>query len=312
MGGIAVTLAPATFYSGSNSSPSFLPPPTRTPPRLGFEAPSAYSSPTPSLVDALVKLTGSVTLINSQLASQANVDKSFEDKLTRITHPLDPVNKGPPGKGPSHGGPRPPPPTCNYCGKIGHSVSGCFAKRDADMAASPKTHATYVATATAPESSPIHYEAFMTIHDDTKAASEPSSLPILSESPDLPSLLDIPSYGYHFSDPSTAVRYLGLCRGANTQILRSLIDKGHFIANVYLCDKDPLARRMVLATLQQLVDEYPSNFSDYLRKDIISGHIFNHIPQDVTLSDSTSIITLSGVNLGIANPNYQLLSSAGK
>ena len=252
----------------------------------------------------MAKLSESVALINTQLANQAAINKSFEDKLARITHQLDRVTKGPPGKGPNSGGPRPPPPTCSYCGKIGHTITGCFAKRDADAkATTPRSPAAYDATVSAPDASTIHYEAFMAVHHASKEASEAPTLPVLLESRDLPSLIDIPSCGDDFSDPSTAIRYLGLCSGASTQILRSLVHQGRFIAEIYLCDRDPLARRMALAALQQLVVDYPSNFSSYLREDINSGQIFEHIPQDVTLVDSSSVITLSGVNLVIANPD---------
>lgn len=262
VGGVAAATALVAFYSGSGSSPSFPLPPARTPSRPVHEEPSAPSSSTPALVDALTKLTESISLINTQLANHVAVNTSFEDKVARIAHRLDRVNKGPPRKGPHLGGPRPPPPTYSYCGKIGHSVSGCYAKRDADKATTPRAPTTYAATVTAFDINTIHYEAFMAIHHDSQEVSKPPSFPVLSEPQDLPPLFDIPSCGDDFSDSSIAVRYLGLYSGASTQILLSLVNQGRFIAEVYVCDKDPLARRMALAALQQLVADYPSNFSD--------------------------------------------------
>jgi hypothetical protein len=254
VGGIAAAASPSAFYSGSPSAPSFPPTSTRVPPSPIPEASIASPFATPALVDVVAKLSESVALIHTQFANQAAINKSFEDKLARITHQLDRVTKGPHGKGPSPRGPRTPPPTCTYCGKIGHSVSGCFAKRDADAkATTPRPPTTYAATVSAPDASTIHYEAFLAVHHASKEALEAPSLPVLLESRDSPSLIDIPSCGDDFSDPSTAIRYLGLCSGASTQILRSLVHQGRFIAEIYLCDRDPLARRMALAALQQPV-----------------------------------------------------------
>jgi hypothetical protein len=309
VGGIAPSAAPATFYTGPGTSASFPLPPSRPSFKSPAEAPPAHAAVTPALVDALAKLTESVTMINKQLADQATINKSVEENLSRISTQLDRVSKGGAARSPAPGGPRPPPPVCTFCGKTGHSVSVCYAKRDADRAAAPREPATYAAST--PDIKPVHYEAFMASHEVNAEVPSHPALPSLAESAELPSLVDIPGCGGDFSDPSTGVRYLGLCSGASIQILKSLVDRGRFIAEIYLCDKDSLARKMALDSLQQLATANPNNFSPYLREDISSGRIYELIPQDVTLLDSGEIIKLSGVNLVVASPDCQPFSSAG-
>lgn len=53
-----------------------------------------------------------------------------------------------------------------------------------------------------------------------------------------------------------------------------------------------------------------NNFSSHLGQDILSGRIFEHVPQDVKLVDSAAIIALSGVSMVVASPDCQPFSSA--
>jgi hypothetical protein len=68
---------------------------------------------------------------------------------------------------------------------------------------------------------------------------------------------------------------------------------------------------VALSTLQQLVSLFPASFSDSVRSCIVSGTLFDLIPQDVTLIDNPAIITLAGVNLILASPDCQPFSFAG-
>ena len=94
-------------------------------------------------------------------------------------------------------------------------------------------------------------------------------------------------------------------------IIRTLVSRGRFFAKLYLCDKDSTARKVALATLQQLVHGNPDSFAPSLRGLIVEVTLFEQIPQDVTLLDAASIITLVGVNLVIASPDCQPFSTAG-
>ena len=94
-------------------------------------------------------------------------------------------------------------------------------------------------------------------------------------------------------------------------IIRTLITRGRFLAELYLCDKDPTAIKVALATLQQLVHRNPDSFAPSLRDLILAGTLFEQIPQDVTQLDASSIITLAGVNLVIASPDCQPFNVAG-
>jgi hypothetical protein len=147
--------------------------------------------------------------------------------------------------------------------------------------------------------------AISKVEDSGKKA----ELPCLSESMELHSLNAIPSCEF---EPSTPVRYLGLCCGASMHVIRSLVDEGRYFAEIYLCDMDPLARHVALDSLQRLATEHPENFSAPLRQDIKSGKIFEYIPQDVRMVDSADVITLVGVNLVIASPDCHPFKAAGK
>lgn len=69
VGGIAGTTASSAFYTSSPSTPTTAP--LRIPTRPVLESLTDNSSATPKLVEALTKLTESVSMINTQLASQA-------------------------------------------------------------------------------------------------------------------------------------------------------------------------------------------------------------------------------------------------
>ena len=132
----------------------------------------------------------------------------------------------------------------------------------------------------------------------------------LAESSDLPVLKDILADSSIFTEPSVAIRYLGLCNGASMQIVRSFVERGKMIAEIYLCDKDPLARKVALTNIQKTVFDHPDNLSPPLRADILAGRLYDPIPQDVTLIDQSRILWLASVNLVVAIPDCQPFSMA--
>ena len=83
------------------------------------------------------------------------------------------------------------------------------------------------------------------------ATAEMEQLPIseLSESSNLQVVKDIPADPTVFTDPTVPIRYLGLCSGASQQIIRSFLERGKVMAEIYLCDKDQVARKVALASL---------------------------------------------------------------
>jgi hypothetical protein len=299
----AGTSLPAAFYDGS---PTATTPPTLT--RFPFKAaPATPSTSSPDVVELLSMLTKSVDMVNKQLASQAAAIKSLEDKKVKDNQrPDGNRGKSPYRKPAEQGGMRPPPPTCTYCNKLGHTEKQCFAKRDDAKDVPPKAQcATTFKTAVVPKVVPqLRHEAFMTMAsiaeerggETSKPFSYKSSelvtitegieavqssvevvaiskmddigkkaeLPCLSESSELLSLNAIPDCEF---DLSTPVRYLGLCCGASMEIIRSLVLGGRYFAEMYLCDLDPLARRVALDALQQMVSRHPKNFSAPLRQD---------------------------------------------
>ncbi len=158
----------------------------------------------------------------------------------------------------------------------------------------------------------VRYEsAFMALAKDRTPTISETDLPLLAEAVELPSLVTIQSFEFYFSDPSNAIRYLGLCCGASMHINRSLVFRGRFFAELYLCDKDPTARKVAMSTLQQLVNNNPDSFAPSFRSIIQSSRLFDQIPQDVTQIDAPSIIELARVNLIVASPDCQPFSSAG-
>lgn len=226
----------------------------------------------------------------------------MEDKSNRIHQQLNKL-KGPSKRPTKPRGKPTTPPTCTFCGKIGHTVDKFSAKRDTNLATTPKPPSAYMADGASTGSKTMIHETCMAIVFNNSADSEKvKTTPHLEDSPTLPSLTGVPSCGSEFSDPSTPVRYLGLCCATNMHIIRCLVNRGRYIAEIYLCDKDPLARRVALEALQQLVWRSPGRLSSHLSHDILSGRILDHIPQDVKLVDSASIITLFGVNMVIASP----------
>ncbi len=112
----------------------------------------------------------------------------------------------------------------------------------------------------------VHYEsAFMALEKDRTPTYSETGLPLLAEAAELPSLVSIQSFEFYLSDPSNAIRYLGLCCGASMHVIRSIISRGRFFAELYLCDKDPTARKVALSTLQQLVNNNPDSFAPSFR-----------------------------------------------
>ena len=95
------------------------------------------------------------------------------------------------------------------------------------------------------------------------------------------------------------------------QIVRSFVERGKVIAEVYLCDKDPVARKVALASMQKMVSDHPDSFSKPLRADILAGRLYDPIPQDVTQIDQSHILRLASVNLVVASPDCQPFSMAG-
>ncbi len=85
MAGVDGSLPPAAFYAGPPSLPSSLARHkriTNDPPEVS-ETPSA----TPSLTEALIKLTESISAMQTRMASQANINKSVEDKIGQAEQP---------------------------------------------------------------------------------------------------------------------------------------------------------------------------------------------------------------------------------
>ena len=142
---------------------------------------------------------------------------------------------------------------------------------------------------------------------------EMEHLPIsqLSESFDLPAVKDIIVDPIVFTDPTVPIHYLGLCSGASQQIIRSFVERGKVMAKIYLCDRDPIARKVALASLQKMVFDHPDNFNKPLRADILSGRLYDFIPQDVAQIDKSHIVLLASVNLVVASPDCQPFSMAG-
>ena len=89
----------------------------------------------------------------------------------------------------------------------------------------------------------------MALQQDSAADTEQPTFKPLSEASDLPRLTEIPGTK-SLSDPLTPVRYLGLCCGASVHLIRLLVHRGKFFAELYLCDKDPVARQVALASLR--------------------------------------------------------------
>lgn len=170
-----------------------------------------------------------------------------------------------------------PTPSCGvlFCNRPGHSKDTCYTKERADRTAS-KPQAAYASTTRPPstflaeggnlDEQGVRYEsAFMAIAGDYQYDSLHSELPSLTEAVQIPSLIDILGSGSTFCDPSTPIRYLGLCCGANMHFIRSLILRGRFFAELYLGDKDLVARQVALATLQRLAGSYPESFAPTVR-----------------------------------------------
>ena len=187
---------------------------------------------------------------------------------------------------------------CTYCGIPRHTVDKCYKKERADkMTGKAPAHpptamrspSAYLTDGEKDVKS-VHLEgAFMALAEHRTTSLIESELPQLAEAAELPSIVNISGFSFYFSDPSNAIRYLGLCCGASMHIVRSLVSRGRFFAELYLCDKDPTARKVALATLQQLADSNPDSFAPSLRAIIQSGRLFAQIPQDVTKIDATSI-----------------------
>ena len=83
------------------------------------------------------------------------------------------------------------------------------------------------------------------------------------------------------------------------------------MAEIYLCDKDPVARKVALTSLQNMVFDHPDSFCKPLRVDILAGRLYDPIPQDVTQIDKSHILRLAYVNLVVASPDCQPFSMAG-
>ena len=60
-----------------------------------------------------------------------------------------------------------------------------------------------------------------------------------------------------------------------------------------------------------MVFDHPEGISKPLRADILSGRIYDPIPQDVTQIDQSHIVLLALVNLVVASPDCQPFSMVG-
>ena len=266
---------------------------------MGSPKPPARSAPPPApapvgLTDILSKMTESLTLIQSQLATQATtqaaVNKSLEDKIAKLQSQVSRghnSNRDQLAAKPHSGGPIQRSTTVfTYCGIPGHTAKKCYKKERADKAAGKaaapppsvqRPSAAYITDDQDAEPRGVRYlaeGAFMALSEHSTSAPTHNELPTLAEATNLPSIVTIPPFEFYFSDPSNVVRYLGLCCGASMHIIRTLVSRGRFLAELYLCDKDPSARKVALATLQKIVHGSPDSFAPSLRVLILQGTLF--------------------------------------
>ena len=151
--GVAGSMPPAAFYAGPPTLPSSL----ARHKRHDHSAGSTDAGAPPSLADALTKLSESITAINSQLASQAAINKSVEGKLSKLTSQIsrdrDRDSDRTRIKQANGNGQRLSGPLCSYCNRAGHSVESCYKKQRDDQGVSrpaataprpPRTPSAYV------------------------------------------------------------------------------------------------------------------------------------------------------------------------
>ena len=232
------------------------------------ETPSAASS----LTEALNKLTESISAMQQQMASQAVINKAVDEKLAKLSSQISrDGNRDRDRSRIKHAngsGQRPAGPVCTYCNRVGHTAEECYKKQRAKRArgrlaaagsSSPRPPSAYLAEGSETVTKGVRFEsAFMAIAQNIPSDSKPPELPSMVEAKDLPLLTDIPGVESAFSDSLTPIRYLGLCSGASVHLIKSLVLRGRYLAELYLCDKDPIARNVALATLEQIAASYPT------------------------------------------------------
>ncbi len=108
---------------------------------------------------------------------------------------------------------------CTYCGIPGHTADKCYKKERADKMANkapahpPSAMRSPTAFLTDDEKDvkAVHCEgAFMALADHRSPTVPESDLPQLAEAAELPTIVNISGFKFYFSDPSNAVRYMGL------------------------------------------------------------------------------------------------------
>ena len=230
MAGVARSLPTAAFYTGPPAAPTSTDSRSITAPK-----PPARSAPPSApvlagLTDILGKMTESLTMIQSQLATQATaqaaVNKSLEDKIAKLQTQVSRGNSSRDqqvSKPHTGGSSQRSATVCSFCGIPGHTAEKCYKKERADKAASkaaahpPSSQRPPTAYITADQDSEprgVRYEhegAFMALSEHSAPAQTPNALPTLAEAASLPSIVSIPSFDFYFGDPSNVVRYLGLC-----------------------------------------------------------------------------------------------------
>ena len=234
--------------------------------------------------------------------SQAAINTAIEEKLAKLTNQAgrdrdrDRI-RGKQAEGPAH---RPATAVCTFCNRSRHTAENCYKRQHAEQSAgrpsapgpsSPRPPTAYMTKGSASEEKGLRYEsAFMAILQDNALEVKQPELQPLSEADNLPVLIDIPGTGSAFSDPLTPIRYPGLCCGASMHLVKSPVLRGRYFAELYLRDKDPMARKVAVASIQQIIRSYPASFSPTVRDSVQAGVLFDLIPQDVTQIDASSIL----------------------
>ncbi len=169
MAGVAGALPPAAFYTRPP-----VPPPSLGRRNLGtpeLPSPSTVSSVPAGLTKALTKLSESISLIRTQLLTQATaqeaINRSLEHKISVLSSQVnrDRDRSRNHGRTSDASGPRPPPVVCTFCKRPGHSIENGYTKERADRAEGSRlaTPSAYMTDSKATdEPTPLaHHQAFL-------------------------------------------------------------------------------------------------------------------------------------------------------
>ena len=230
-------------------------------------------------------------------------------------------------------------PVCTYCHREGHVEETCFKKeRDLKMPIGDR-HTTppvkpsstqpsgtpfgYIASSSGGAEKPVidsppwAFIAALEAEDDHRQEDDISDIEedydqaFYSQATVLMPLKYIQGDPSVFMDPQEPIRYLGLCCGASLQIIEEFAAYGRRFDQIYLSDKDDVARSAAQLELVRIADQYDDSFSPLLKADIYEGLVFGRIPQDVTTFSSDDFITLEDVNMVVATPDCHPFSTAG-